>query len=370
MNKKKALFVLHETTKTGGIFFIQEIIDSFSSEYEIDIFTNQGGDHFDALLKKVSNITILEDYFPRDPKTTLFKKVMAKIHSFQLSMFLKRTRYDFIYFNCYPSLLYYKKIRKLINNSKQFLHLHELGFIIDSTGIKLDETLYENFQSVITVSEKNKDCYVNKLNIDRDKISVISPKLNTKRNQAETTIKVHKGKIKVIGVGSIYWLKGVDLFIDVAEHLENADVELYWFGEVADKDYMQKLEWEIKRRKITNFSLMGFKDNSAEIYSNQDILLITSREDSFPLTFHEAASWGVVPIAFEGNTGLDSELKKIEKNLLFKYPDTIAVAQYIEKISRDNFLLKELKDRTLHASNEEINTPSNLINQLVKSHLK
>ncbi len=97
--------------------------------------------------------------------------------------------------------------------------------------------------------------------------------------------------------GSIEYRKGTDLFIELAQSLKE-EADFIWLGP-GYSGYAYFMEQETRRRNLTNVHFLGQQVEDYYDYLNlADGLVLTSREDPFPLVMLEAASLGKPIVSF------------------------------------------------------------------------
>lgn len=154
----------------------------------------------------------------------------------------------------------------------------------------------------------------------------------------------------VLGCGSIYWRKGVDLFIDTAfefsrkEKTEN--FHFYWIGEnVWNSDASSKdiCSWEQLEEKICSFGLennisfIGRRNNVLEYLLAGDVFYLPSREDPFPLVCLEAAQCGL-PIIYFSDAGSIGDFVGEDAGYAIRNGDTMEASEKIASLAKNKKL--------------------------------
>lgn len=108
---------------------------------------------------------------------------------------------------------------------------------------------------------------------------------------------------KIISVGTLDYRKGFDMAIAAASKVLNTYPEWEWhiFGEGAMRDSLEKSinDNGLKNRMI----LMGRNNDIIKKYSDYSFLVMTSRNEGFPMTIIEAKSQKLPVISFNCKTG-------------------------------------------------------------------
>lgn len=116
------------------------------------------------------------------------------------------------------------------------------------------------------------------------------------------------------GSGTVHWRKGCDFFLQVAryykDHYGDHAVQFRWVGKM-DRYEQAIIAHDIERAGLQDWvQFSGAMDNPADEYAQFDVLLLTSREDPFPLVAIELAQMGKPIICFEGVSGTANWIEK------------------------------------------------------------
>ncbi len=148
------------------------------------------------------------------------------------------------------------------------------------------------------------------------------------------------GAILIIGVGTVEFRKGVDLFIDCASRLLHACTDLpllfAWIGPgydpESDLNYSTFLKDQIHRLGLTDkFVFTGHIQQIGKIYEMADVLFLSSRLDPLPNTAIEAMSSGVPVVCFQNASGIADVLTdfNMDRECVVPYLRTDLAAQKI-----------------------------------------
>lgn len=119
---------------------------------------------------------------------------------------------------------------------------------------------------------------------------------------------------KIIGgVGTMSWYKGTDLFVAVARRIRHLlphhELRFIWIGDEWYPEARRQLEHDIKLAELEDVvSLPGAMKDPTLFFQSLSLLLLPSREDSWPLVMLEAATEGVPVVYFRGSGGAEQFL--------------------------------------------------------------
>ena len=142
--------------------------------------------------------------------------------------------------------------------------------------------------------------------------------------------------------GGAYWRKGDDLFMLLANQICNlySDIHFYWLGNMS-----------IERERVNRYDIkkMGIADNvhfiaetefPNDFFPDMDVFVLTSREDSFPLSAIEAGLTALPIVCFENATGISEYIEG--QDLTVPYLDLHAMSTKIITLYHDVELCKRL----------------------------
>lgn len=144
----------------------------------------------------------------------------------------------------------------------------------------------------------------------------------------------------ILGMGSLHYRKGVDLFIQCAKRVKELDPEFeyrfVWVGKSYDEDidlgYHGFLKDQICRSGLSDCLFLVNESSYYEIaYQEADLFLITSRLDPLPNVGIDAIANGVPVLCFEGSTGMAEYLIEagVGDECVSKYLDVESMASKI-----------------------------------------
>jgi glycosyltransferase involved in cell wall biosynthesis len=299
MPAKKILFISYNAQRSGAAILLLNLTQAIKdvSGYEIDLLFRHGGELLDDF-KAVGNVTCIHTDNPgivdkvinklTDKTAIAIKKILSK-------------NYDAVIINTVLNADILPAVKS--NHRKKIVsYIHELKVAMESlTNAQSLASLVNLTDAFIVPSAAVRSMFVNEYNIDTTKIHVLPsyiPSTAIVINSADTP------KQFMIGAcGTIEMRKGADLFIQLAELFNKkypgADVQFAWLGGNPRSLEFKLLSDDIKKLSLHNVKLMPATDDVTIFYYSLDVLVLTSREDPYPLVMLEAADAGVPTICFD-----------------------------------------------------------------------
>jgi len=116
----------------------------------------------------------------------------------------------------------------------------------------------------------------------------------------------------ITGCGHIDWLKGTDLFVELAEKLigrSRSPVAFLWIGGDTDRKFAAEVRQAVHRRGLQHaVRFAGSDQDPGRIFAASDLVAVTSRVESFSLVALEAAARGRPVLGFAAARGLQEVL--------------------------------------------------------------
>jgi glycosyltransferase involved in cell wall biosynthesis len=163
--------------------------------------------------------------------------------------------------------------------------------------------------------------------------------------------------IVVLGCGTVFARKGVDLFFECAKRVAaiktKQRVRFVWIGQrlpvSLDGNYFAKLTTQIRNARITDRAIILDEVTDLEpAYASADILFLSSRLDPLPNVAIDSALRGLPIVCFEDTGGIPELLKTGNATALGVVPhlDVNAAAAVIVKLADDDALRQRLGSAT------------------------
>ena len=345
------LFVSHDAHLAGAEMLLLHLLKWFveHTAYQLKIICIEGG----ALLEKfqsLGSIIVWQDFITQFPKKADRQEALINFFG----------QIDLIYGNTVISPSIYDELNFL--EVPMITHVHELEKSIkkygDESTLKKMHKYTNAYIGCSAPVTKNliDNHYANKKQIRTiyDFIdSYKEPTISISKAKLRKKLHLNKDSFIVFGCGTIYWRKGVDLFIETALKLlkkGRTNFNFYWIGnqnwdarqDKGDYPTWAELEKKMKDKGLNKYiTFLGEKTNLREYFSAGDLFYLSSREDPFPLVSLEAAACSLPTICFADAGGMP-EFVKNNAGYVVPYEDTAAVADKIAYLIDQPEVLQKL----------------------------
>jgi len=351
---KKIVFISHDASRTGAPILLLNLIKLIKSNTNFEI---------SVILK---NPGVLENEFKNLVKTYIWYN--ENISNYKEILY---TRFFINYLNkrreIKRRLLIRKKVNSadvIINNTitngellaflvKDFkgeiiTYVHELklGFQRFATPLGISQTI--NLSHKIAVpSNAVRQNLLNSFNCSTDKIDFLNyyipPVLMSQSPLIQT-----KGKKEVLvigGCGTLDWRKGIDIFIMAAISLKYLGYgqlfKFIWKGALKNSIQYEECIYDIRKAHIEDrFEFLNADNNVADFYKEIDLLFLSSREDPFPLSVLEAASFSKPVICFK-DAGGATEFIQMDAGSVVSYMNISEIVEELLEYHNNQSLIEE-----------------------------
>lgn len=333
----KILFVFHEARLTGAPIALYSMAKWLAENTNFKLsFLILDGDELVPKLKEIGEVHYWSVNYPFI-KINIIKKILNKLFNskrkYLLNLF-KNKNFDLIYFNTISCAELINKLSTY--NAIKVWHIHELEIALNKIGkSKFKSARYVDY-FVANSNSTKKNLIQNGIN--ENKISIISPSVDIgKINQLSKRkdIGFKKSESFIIGTsGYTVNRKGLKEFMQLASFIHKNhsqyNIRFIWVGKVINK-------WNLRLLKLIygNYvDFVGLKKNPYPYYSEFDIFISCSHEESFGLAALECAALKKSLICFD-NTGGIEELVSLSNNIVVPIFDINKMANSVIKILND-----------------------------------
>ena len=191
-------------------------------------------------------------------------------------------------------------------------HIHELEDVLEQHQNEFNN-LKSNSKFWISASPATSKLLTHRYKINQKEFVTIPAfidaskkniEINNDRLKKRELLGLNSGDFVVVGCGTVYPLKGVDIFIKTARKIINLgfrNVKFVWIGNGPE---YEKYNLSILPEESNNIRMLGFQHNASELLVIADLFYLSSRQDAFPLVVLEAAMYEVPALCFGPATGI------------------------------------------------------------------
>ncbi|MEI8061178.1 MAG: glycosyltransferase [Candidatus Berkelbacteria bacterium] len=309
--KKRVLLVSPSSGRGGAESILLQIIDQLSNKYDLILLTHRGENELlteNLQVKKIYQTSLFNGALEIDTNwLNLLMFPIGQIKNFFLVWKIIRSeKIDLVISN--SSTIIYPGAAARLCGKKSLTIFHEM---INNKFLRLSffNSLNKNCQKLIFNSRflqsqfpKTKKAEVLSIGLSQETFSKLS---NIKKKSG--------GELTIGQVGKIYKTKGTDLFAQVAKKvLSKSKVSFVAFGDVLDKHFFDQIISSIEENNLSEWIKFQPYKPITGILDNIDLLLATSRFETFGMVTLEAMAAGVPVISFK--VGVAPEIIKNGEN--------------------------------------------------------
>lgn len=353
-DKLETVFVVsHEATLTGAPILAKNIVDDLRGRYNIIVMLMGGGPLVESFYHKgivmcLASAARNNELIAEDVISLLLQDRQIKfaiVNTIESSSILPSLAKRGI-----PAISLIHEFASSVKNKegfrKSFFWAEKIVFSNKITHENLIDELPELKHIPVNILAQGKSS---------TKISNDSGLHGESRRELDRFLQAqNEGCMVLLGIGTIYYRKGVDLFIQCASYLKLLNPEkefvFVWIGKNVDDelgtDYSSYLNDQIKRNGLEN--KVFFFEEMADIdfvYKAADILLLTSRLDPLPNVAIDALFNGVPVLCFDRASGIAEILKEegLEALCIAPFLDVKCMAQKILELTNSEELFQATK---------------------------
>lgn len=195
-------------------------------------------------------------------------------------------------------------------------------------------------KKIVALTEKNKRSFINKYNLNEEKVAVIPNWMDN----FETCNNYNSKSHIILTVGRADPVKGFDRLVEVAARVYKGHEDWEWqiWGDF-DNSYGESVKAAILKSRLNKFvKIMGTTHNIQDVYKNGAFLVLTSYYEGLPMALLEAKQFKLPLISFDINTGPDEIIEDGVNGFLIRDNDiedmTVKIKHLMDDIAlRENF---------------------------------
>lgn len=210
---------------------------------------------------------------------------------------------------------------------------------------KINQYIASKFSDkIITLTEKDKNNYIEKFKLQEDKIdyiyNFIDDNLLNLKNKYDINSK------KIITVGRFDKVKGYDRLVKIAKEVleKNLNWEWHIYG---DGEEFENIKTLIKENKLENkLILKGKVDNIYELYKEYSFYVMTSYYEGLPMVLLEAKANGLPLISFDIDTGPSEIIRNEIDGYLIENNNMEKMIEKVELLIKNPSIRNEFSNKS------------------------
>lgn len=294
---KKIIFGITSLSFGGAERVLVDIVNELSSEYDITIFTLYGKGEFEKELS--SNVKLVNMINKPYDELTKIQKLSISLKL----LFNKKAIYNKYINKGFSTEIAFLEgpITRLFsaknNNVNKVAWVHnDIGQVFGK-GLKakikrkMDKSCYLKYNSIVFVSNDNKEQFEDIYNIDNNKVVInnyISESRILEKSQEQFYNVYDRNQINFLTVARLVKQKAFDRLIKVHAKLisEGYKHKFYVIGDGPEKENLVDM---VDKLDVKNsFIFLGKKDNPYPYIKNCDVFALMSYYEGLPMTLLEA----------------------------------------------------------------------------------
>jgi len=361
MEQKKILFVSHDANRAGSQLLLLQLIRLLKERgVPMHLLLCNGG-VLESEFEEVVSVTRLYQNYSVSPNL-LSGKILKKInlhklyeeHSAQkengrIVAELEAQNIGVVFINSIANAGVYYETLNFLHHLPLVLFVHELAMSVKMyTHEKQLNFLLKQTDHLIAVSHAVAKYYIKKYDFPDQHVSMftlidhdhIDEKLKHVQTELlEKTYRLPENAIIVGGCGNAEWRKGNDIFNWIARNViqKTSPLPVYfvWIGAGPQHQIYELIESDIRQMGLSDRIILIPPTPQALDYINRfDILLLSSREDPYPLVVLEAALQEIPVVCFE-DAGGAPELIEADAGFVVPYMDITAASDAVIQLVLD-----------------------------------
>lgn len=364
MEKKKILFISHDANRAGSQLLLLQLLRLLKTRgVPMHLLLCSGGE-LEKEFEQVCTVTRLYDELKVSPSPItgrllrkvnlhkLYEERSAQRVSDKIAAELDVRHIGLVFVNSIANAGVYYESLKFLHHLPVVLFVHELGMSVKIyTREKHLQFLLKQSDHLIAVSQAVAKYYVTRFNYPEKRVSTftlfdhnhIDSRLQfVQHDILEKTYKIPSDAIVIGGCGNAEWRKGNDLFNWIAKSViqKTAPLPVYfvWVGAGPQHEIYDLIESDIRQLGLTDRIILIPPTSQALDYINRfDVLLLSSREDPYPLVVLEAALQEIPVVCFD-NAGGAPELVESDAGFVVPFMDIAAATDALIRLVLDQSL--------------------------------
>nr|WP_295931068.1 glycosyltransferase family 4 protein [uncultured Dyadobacter sp.] len=397
MEQKRILFVSHDANRAGSQLLLLQLLRLLKERgVPMHLLLCNGGEleqEFEEIVsitrlyksQKVSTPPFTGKLLRKTNLLKLYEERSLQRGNEKVIAELEQQNIGLVFINSIANAEVYYDFLKFLHHLPLVLFVHELAMSVRIyTHEKHLNFLLKKTDHLIAVSHAVADYYVRKYDFPERHVSTftlidhehIDVRLQSvQRDILEKTYKVPEDAIVIGGCGNAEWRKGNDIFNWIARRVihktQPLPVYFVWVGAGPQHEIYELIESDIRLMGLSDRIILVPPTSKALDYINRfDVLLLSSREDPYPLVVMEAALQEIPVVCFE-DAGGAPELIESDAGFVVPYMDISAASDAIIQLILDPSLRNTMGQNARRKVLERHNTDKSVarIEAIIQKYL-
>ncbi|MCE6990281.1 glycosyltransferase family 4 protein [Dyadobacter sp. CY323] len=361
MEQKKILFVSHDANRAGSQLLLLQLLRLLKDRgVPMHLLLCSGGE-LEREFEEVVGVTRLYQSY-KVSSTPLTGKILKKVNLYKLYhersvqrdndkiiAEIEQQNIGLVFVNSIANAGVYHDFLTFLHHLPLVLFVHELAMSIKIYSHERHlNFLLRKTDHLIAVSNAVANFYIKKYDFPQRHVSTftlidhlhIDKKLKSiQPDILEKTYRVPQDAIVIGGCGNAEWRKGNDIFNWIARQViqktHPLPVYFVWVGAGPQHEIFELIESDIRLMGLSDRIILVPPTPYALDYIHRfDVLLLSSREDPYPLVVMEAALQEIPVVCFE-DAGGAPELIESDAGFVVPYMDITAAAEAVIQLVLD-----------------------------------
>lgn len=227
----------------------------------------------------------------------------------------------------------------------------------------IDKWYFDRISGMLAVSKMCADIFEEIFNI-KPHVFYNSLPIKLYENIPDENIEISENVLNLATICRLDHGKGLDLLINSAKILKEREIKFKWYV-VGNGKLMHWLVEAIKNNNLSDKVIpLGFKFNTGSIVKKVDILVHPSRFEGKSNTIDEALYYTTPVVATNFETVYE-QIRDGENGFIVEM-DPKSIAEKIELLNNDRYLLDEIKQKLKHSKDIQSNKGHEFLNTIKK----
>jgi glycosyltransferase involved in cell wall biosynthesis len=333
---KHFLFVSHDANRAGAQLFLLNLMVYLKQQgHELSLLLLGDG----VLEKNFAEVATVHHYSYE--KSSKYARIFGSEQNKKLFDKLINANISLAYVNTIASASVVEELKNALK-IPVVSHIHELEFSIQLySKFEEREQFFKLSDKIIACSDAVGENLIENHSVSFDQVVTVHSFVDS-QSVIERLDKLDATKIRakiglspadfvVTGCGNAEWRKGLDVFIQVANAVQQqkpeSNIRFVWIGVKHEGDLFEKTIYDLKKMGLyEDVLLLEPTPQAVEIIGSSDVFLLSSREDPFPLVMLEAAL-AAKPILGFDKTGGCGEFVEDDAGAVIPYLDVNQMAE-------------------------------------------